>query len=239
MSVDQLNLVDMVSYDELYKILFAKFKASHDEIKYWVMLSKIEKDRHYFPQLGNYLTPFQSDLPLSLNPKGTAGSYIFTDERFLNPEFCFYKRKEVEEFIPPPYSRFVYLKDLAALRNWSDYKIDEKHTKIFELLKLANESGILRFYDPILNEFTLTKKQTRHIMTPDAALEKLWSHTFDGEAYCANPDSFFLLFDILTIERVFFNKDYNLCLEELYGKSAKPPHNVLSLCSKTYWSIRE
>lgn len=206
---------DMISYDELYKILYEKYKATHDEIKYWVKISKEGKGGD------SPLIPYRTDLELNINNE----SFIFPAEGFLYPEYCFYKKEEAKIFKPLPPFRFVYLKDLTAKRNWNNYNIDSKKTNIFELLKHANEFGILRLYDPKFQDFTF-HRINKNQSIKDTFLQKkqLWCHTFEGESYLSNPDSFFLLHDILIFERIFFKKDWKLCMQELFKdwKSGMP-----------------
>lgn len=217
-----MSLNEKITYDEMYKILYDKFKTTHDELRYWIKGTTHVCHSAY--NISRKLKPYLCDIPLN--------DGIMTDEvaplsGFFYPEYCFFNKKDVEVFSPSKCFRFVYLRDLTAQRNWYDYKIDEKHSKIFELLKHANEAGILRFYDTAKDDFSF------HKILKNNQKKQLWCHTFDGEAYCANPNSFFLLYDILTLERVFFKKDLKLCLEELYGQSSEVhdtvPDNVIKL----------
>lgn len=246
MSVKDMNLKEMITYEELYKILYEKFKATHDEIRYWIKGSSYDTDLHTAQALFNggingSLFPYQSDMPWNVNNIFSEGGYYRIPKGFFYPEYNFYIKKDVEAFYPYRCFRFVYLKDLTAHRNWHDYKIDEKHTKIFEMLKRANEVGILRLYDKTVDDFTFHKTITPHMMISNnigQEKQQCWCHTFDGEAYFSNPDSFFLLYDILAIERVFFNKDINVCLEELYGSTYHMPDNVVDF-KKHKVSIKE
>jgi hypothetical protein len=200
----------LINYDELYKIFFNKFLATHEEIRYWVIKAQNRWESNLDP-----LDAVASDMPyihrgdvvIYDNVKDFKDAPIF-------PPYHFYLREQVEKFNPRWY-RFVYLKDLTAKRNWLDYKIDASHSKIIETLKKANEVGILRFYDFDKDEFTLHRVNKR-IGSPDQPdTKKFWSHTADGEKYLSNPDSFFLVTDILTVERVFLKKPRDICLKEM------------------------
>lgn len=192
---------ELITYDELYKILFEKFKATHDEIHYWV------KNNHD-------LYPYHSDLP-----------YFHGYEQFFHlsplspgypvcPNYHFYSKDGANRFIPQE-DRFVYLKDLLAKRNWYDYKIDDSHSSIIETLKKANEVGILRFYDFDLDEFTIHRTNKPFSSTVNQDKKQFWCHTHAGESYLTNPDRFFHIRDILNIERIFFNRPREDCLKEL------------------------
>jgi hypothetical protein len=210
---EPVPILDLIPYEEMSAILRQKFNATHAEIKYWVKKSmhenKFEHSKMYedvdwqitlaeiMEDSSFILPPYASDLPF-LN------LYEYPPEGFFHPDCYFYERSMVLRFIPPPPLRFVYQKDLTAKRNWNDYKSNQADSMRTRTLSRANECGILRFYDPNINEFTT-----------HANKNQIWCHTFEGEAYMANPDSVFLLYDILNVERIFFNKDRNLCLSEL------------------------
>lgn len=198
---------DLINYDELYKILFEKFKATHDEIRYWV---KNE------PQLA----PYHSDLPYFFGSDPFYQLAPFIPGQSLCQNYHFYSKHQANEFIPKD-DRFVYLKDLTAKRNWYDYKIDDSHSKIIETLKKANEVGILRFYDFDSDKFTIHRTNKPLSSTVNQDKKQFWCHTHDGESYLTNPDSFFHIRDILNIERIFFNRPREDCLTELsqlYGQ---------------------
>lgn len=192
---DETELLDLISYDETYGILKEKFNITHDELRFWI---KKDNDEMYKDHLSDsmidedngLLIPFRSDLPFG-------DTYKLSDHEFFYPEFCFYQKRSVVNFVPLPHLRFVYLKDLTGRRNWID------STRSDALMK-ANESGILKFYNHSLNEFSFFATRTQK-----------WCHSFEGEEYIQNPESFFLLHEILTLERVFFGKDKNVCLNEL------------------------
>ena len=213
---EQVPILDLIPYEEMSAILRNKFNATHREIRYWVKKSMIEnkfeqsrmyEDVDWKHELGTLieimddpsfiLSPFASDLPF-LN------LYENPPQGFFNPDCYFYERSMVLKFIPPSPLRFVYQKDLTAKRNWNDYKSNQADSMRTITLSRANECGILRFYDSNIDEFTT-----------HANKNQIWCHTFEGEAYMSNPDSVFLLYDILNVERIFFNKDRNLCLSEL------------------------
>lgn len=205
-------VLDLITYDELFSILHEKFKVTHDELMYWIKKSlnyanfKTEYDsgdqpcNHYFPEYleddRSFLIPFSSDLP-------NMGMYEFPPDNLFYPECYFYIRQSALRFTPSPSYRFVYQRSLRSLRNWNDY--ESSHSLIAQTLLKANEYGILRFYNRKRDEFTLY----------DENGIGLWCHSFAGPDYVNDPDNFFLLHEILTLERVMFKKDRNECLREL------------------------
>lgn len=202
---DETELLDLISYDETYRILKEKFNITHDELRFWIKISLDFIKSNKFVDEGEtiigiekcfdnglyLLFPYVSDLPTFNN------CYDIPADGFFYPEYCFYNRKSVLQFIPSSHLRFVYIKDLTGKRNWID------STRSDALMK-ANESGILKFYNHSLDEFSFFATRTQK-----------WCHSFEVKEYLDNPESFFLLHEILTLERVFFGKDKNVCLNEL------------------------
>jgi len=220
--------LDLIPFVELSIILRKEFKASAEEIRYWIKRSLSQDQalaRKLYEDINDdnindfllnetLLSPYLSDIPL-------AGFYQYPDANFFYPECYFYDKQQVLKFVPAPHLRFVYQKDLTAHRNWNDYKNNRSHSLIYQTLFTANEKGMLRLYSTELDEFTI-----------NATAHQLWCHTFEGESYFSNPDSFYLLYEILNIERIFFKKDRNLCLEELQIKSSQLPPNVYKFKKK-------
>lgn len=212
---------DLIPYDEMYRILREKFNATHDELRFWIKISLEFVTSNKFTDSGEpllvnmdesfnnglyLLSPYGSDLP-TFNE-----CYDIPPDRFFYPKYYFYWKQAVLQFIPSPHLRFVYRKDLTGKRHW------HSSTRSFNLLK-ANECGILRFYDQSLDEFTFFANDSQ-----------LWCHSFEVQKdYVENPETFFLLYDILKVERIFFGKDKELCLNELGIKSDDLPKNVINL----------
>jgi hypothetical protein len=213
-------LLDLIPYSEMYNILHEKFYVTHQELRYWIKKSieKIySKEKMYNKDLSNandFLVPFISDLPFLDN-------YEIPHNEFFYPEYYFYQKKSVLNFVPLHPLRFVYQKDLTGIRNWSDYRIGKKDSSRSKILLKANEGGILRFYNDSVDDFTLFANKSQ-----------IWFQTFEGESYVENPESFFLLYDILNVERIFLGKNKELCLNELGIKSADLPKNVINLKNK-------
>lgn len=207
----------MINYDELCKLLYSKFKATSDEIRYWVKNSLLLGDL-------SKIWAYRSDIPIIRPDKGRNNYYMMVHRDvstdLFYPEYYFYNFEKANEFVPDPLYRFVLLQDLTSKRNWYDYKIDEENTVIRDTLSKANEGGILRFYNKSIDDFTLYKQKPSNNNLVDDGKKQLWCHSFDFPDFLANPNTFFLLYDIMTVERVFFKKDLNICLEELYGKAA-------------------
>lgn len=205
--------VDFIDYDQLFYYLSHKFKATHDEIRYWIKLSAQEVNIHPL-----HLYAYISDLP-----------FDYMDQQFrepygLFPETFYFKPLEVEAFTPQPYLRFVYLKDLTT-RNWVDLPYNKKE----DTLSLACACGMLRVYDHKINEFTNHKVVTCGIRENHVR----WETSDAWEDIITNPETFFLLEDILKVERHFFKKDRALCLSELEYKKRNPPIKVVSMSPKT------
>lgn len=201
------SLLDLIPYPEVYSILKGKFNVTHDELRYWV---KKGIESLYMKDIlddDNLLIPFISDLPF-------IDTYAVPKKEFFYPEYYFYPKKNILNFMPLPPLRFVYRKDLTGLRNWNNYR----DSSCPNLLLKANECGILRFYDHSLDDFTFfaTKSQK-------------WCDSSWGEDYVDKPESFFLLYDILNVERIFLGKEKELCLNELHLKPADLPKNVIPL----------
>jgi hypothetical protein len=210
-------LLDLIPYDEMYRTLKEKFNVTHAELRYWIKesIKKIYYKKHVHIEqlldLSNVLVPFVSDLPF-------IDHYEISNNEFFYPECYFYQKKDVLSFVPSPPLRFVYQKDLTGKRNWNDYRISSKDSSRSRILLNANECGVLRFYNDSIDDFTLYANKSQ-----------IWFQTFEGESYVENPDSFFLLYDILNVERIFFGKNKELCLNELGLKSADLPQNVIHL----------
>lgn len=205
------NVPIMISYDELYKLLYEKFEATHDEIRYWIKLSFSFNSSM---MINNTLTPYHTDIA-SHNYTDLhlyyGQTYIYAKENFLNPQYHFYSKEEADKFIPLPINRFVYRKDLTGKRNWQ-----EKDDRILAILKRANEVGILRCYDKESDTFTLYAPKSKMLSNSiDDSKGFLWCNSFHGDDYFNKPDSFFLLYDILILERVFLGKSREACEQEI------------------------
>ena len=225
---DNYCFLDLIPYSEMYKILKEKFNVTHEELRYWIKIDvgKIydEAKKGELPCLStdflhiNYESNFLDDL---LVPLSTDLPYEYTypipHDHFFYPEYYFYSKKKVLNFIPYSPLRFVYQKELTGIRNWNDYRGSQKESSRSLTLLKANELGILRFYNELIDDFTFFDNHSR-----------IWAH-FDGESYVENPESFFLLYDILNVERIFFGKDRELCLNELGLKPNDLPKNVINI----------
>lgn len=230
---------DLIHYNEMYRILREKFNVTHDELRFWIKISLefiknnkndeshietkiIGENEDNIIYIDNYfnnglylLFPYVSDLP-TFNDY-----YDIPQDGFFFPKYCFYIKEAVLQFSPSPHLRFIYQKDLTGQRNWNNYRIGKKDSACSEILLKANECGILRFYNHFIDEFTL-----------HATKSQIWFQTFEGESYVGNPESFFLLYDILNVERVFLGKDKELCLNELGLKPIDLPKNVINFKKK-------
>lgn len=216
---------DLIPYDEMHCILKEKFNVTHDELRFWIKISLdfiksneiIDSGDTIIPiddcfNNGLYLLfPYISDLPNFNN------CYDISPEGFFYPKYCFYDKQAVLQFKPSFHLRFIYKKDLTGKRNWNYYKVGVEDS-ISKILFKTHEHGILRFYDHNIDEFILFGKKS-----------KLFCHTFDAESYIENPESFFLLYDILNVERIFLGKDRQICLNELGIELIDLPKNVINI----------
>ena len=215
---------EFVDYNELYNILNEKIGATHDELHVWARQHR----NHHIRDIKNFfindnphdlLIPFVSDLP------DIDRNYIPVLNKF-DPMLCFYLERMVTSFDPPKHSRLVYIKDLSAKRNWPQYSrrdIEENAKKqndeyrektmfsIFPALDRASKNGIIRFYDKETYQFSYYQISKSN----NSSMDKLWIETAIGEEYVAENHSFFLLQDIINVERIFFNRSRKECLEEL------------------------
>jgi hypothetical protein len=189
---------EMINYEELYRIMWDKYKATHDELRYWIALSERSLFKENYEEMR--LKPYLSDIPIDIEYWPISG----TDFHF--PQDRFYKLRQVDNFNPNPRARFVYLRDLTKRDNWhSNY--------IASNLLYGNRIGVLRFYDHLTNEFTLHKS-----FPYDSSHTELWCNSSDASSLTSDPESFFLIYDILTMERILFNRNLDSCRDELYGK---------------------
>jgi|ERR1700729_545615 len=199
-----------IDYNELYKILHEKIEATHDELMVYAHWGQnyIENSLESFDvekcDYNHILIPFLSDLP------GLNGNYECPLKNF-DPRLCFYHIKNINRFDPPRPSRLVYIRDLPK-RNWDKHLNSEKDIySDFLVLDRAAESGHLRFYDKETYEFTFHERSKSN----NPSMDKLWIHTDKGQKYVTKPFNFFLLQDIVNIERIFFDRPRNDCLLEL------------------------
>jgi hypothetical protein len=200
--------IKFINFNELTNILYKKYHATYDEIRYWIK----EEEKYYnrsddeHEHLEKFLLPFVSDLPRF------DGRWELSRGRCFYPEHYFYVKNCAESYIAYPHKRFVYVKDLTALRNWPQYsKKETKLVSCFPALNEAARSGLLRFYQQEDHDFTLYQPS----LNEDLENRKLWINTAQGEEYLNDPEKFFLLEDIINIERVFYGRKREDCLKEL------------------------
>jgi hypothetical protein len=212
-------MTQFLDYQETYQILHDRINANHIEVQYWARnichLSFIDfsiegksvttlhcQDLFSHTDLP-FLLPFISDLP------DQEKSYMFPSLPF-DPTLCFFWKENVLNFLPPPHDRLVQIKDLSA-RLWTrEARSEGNPYSDFPALEKAAQNGILRFYDQEIYKFTYHKKSN------SSCPDKLWYYTSEGEKYLRGQEGeFFLLQDIVNIERIFFNRPRKECLEEL------------------------
>lgn len=193
---------EFIDYDQLYLLLNKKFKATHAELRYWIKcdyeglftkgwtLATIPKCEGLYP--------FLSDI---------CGASQDIDLRYFYPECFFYLKAETEKFLPISLKRFVTVSDLVIVRNW----IETTDTSRYTILRKAAEMGLLRYYDKDNDCFT----HFYQIKLGSQVSLKKWHETDFMNNHIENPNSFFLLEDILKTERFFFKKPLALCEAEL------------------------
>lgn len=219
---------ELLDYSELYNIISKKHNATHDELKYWIYLSlnyaeRLDEEENQIYNEGQfYLIPFESDIP------NEQDHYLLPKKDFFNPQYYFYIKRDVHEFMPAWEMRIVYFKDLPNKRNWSDFYPSEIDKNKSNLLVEASKSGLLRCYDRDLNEFTYYK----NFRSGEKESKRPWAQTEEGLEILRDPDSFFLLEDIIKIERAILKKDRDLCLQELNIHIEKPSPKIISFEKK-------
>lgn len=229
--------LEFIDYIELFNILSKKFKATHDEIRYWShrslkYMDKVDQEDNpifydedgtlHFEQGESFIIPFVSDIPTKDD------RYETPQSDFFSPEYYFYIARDAHEFEPPRHLRFVYFRDLSSYRNWGDFSIGEISEKKSNLLIEASLSGLLRCYDKELDEFTYYKTSK----IGDKETKRKWAQSDEGLSLLRDPDSFFLLEDIIKIERAMLKKDRKLCLEDMQVSLAKTEPKVVSFEKK-------
>jgi hypothetical protein len=229
--------LELIDYSELFKLLSKKFNATHDEIRYWShrslkYMNKCEQEDNpiYYDEDGNlsfeygesFIIPFVCDVPIKDD------RYKIPESEFFTPEYYFYVARDSHEFEPPRHLRFVYFRDLSANRNWGDFSIGEIGEKKPNLLIEASLSGLLRCYDWESDEFTLYNTST----VGDKHTKRKWAQCDEGISILNDPDSFFLLEDIITIERAMLKKDRKLCLKDMQITIEKSEPKVVSFEKK-------
>lgn len=194
------------------KIFRDKFNSTPEEVRYWVKGSVERKRGHTAYSLPN-IYPYISDIPLNNDERfGSQYLGINTENTHFHPEVCFYPKSTVDLFHHHSH-RFVYFRELP-LRGWGNFKLNENESNLRKTILDANEVGILRYYDKELDDFTLNV--TRLWSSSSTYRTMRWSSYLEEDNHFLTNDTFFLLYDIIAVERSFFGKDRNLCLKELY-----------------------
>lgn len=195
---------DFIFYDDLYKILNDKYNITHDELRYWI------KNYNGYGFNYNNLAAYVSDIP-EFGESFCRKSLHFCEK--FNPIYSMFIREKINSLNPGKLQRFVYIKDLSGQRNWVQYNRSEtNYHSNYPALDQAAANGMLRFYDRELDQFTLYQKS----LSGNSKQDKLWIETDEGQHYITQPDNFFLLQDIINIERIFFKRPRKDCLEELH-----------------------
>ena len=199
------------TFDELHAVLFETHRCSREELIFWIYNRENCRTDHFF-QIPDEnfriepLTAFIYDIPQYKN------YYKSTGIINLNPEYFYYLKDVIKQFKIDNLLRFVYVHELAGKRNWPRHARSETNLySDYPALDEAAKKHILRFYDNDLHEFTYKKK----FKVGDNESEQYWIDTSEGQDSLSQPDTFFLLQDIINIERLFFNRTRQDCLKEL------------------------
>ncbi len=210
-----IAMPEFVDYNELFQILNKKYNATHDELRYWIKCDSIIGDISEHDSAA--LFPFMSDIPTAYD-----GLPLIHDELF-NPIYYFFMIEDVHNYFPAPQTRFIYRMNLTSRECWSvDFLKSQRNMNILEK---AQRAGLLRCYNKETDDFTLYKT----FKAGDKESKRLWCNTDEGINILNDPESFFLLEDILRIERAFFNKPLESCLKELEINMPLPNLKVVSL----------
>lgn len=209
------------SYEEMSLILCKKFDATLDEINWWVRNSEIEnpffRTKHPDKEESEDLLFHLCLIAYSAEFPNAEGWYFCSHAA---PEYGFYAIVAVENFIPSPQNRLVTIGDLSCKRNWTIYARTETNLySQFPSLDIAAREGLIRFYDG--EQFTFEKTFT----SGNLSTEQLWYKTDEGQEMLSQPTTFFLLEDIIKIERLFLNRPYDECAKEL-GLYKEPSNDL-------------
>lgn len=182
-------------YEDAFAYLNKKFNVTYEEMQWW----SNDDD-------GSTLECYISDIPLwdcvvsyifEVIPNKRANNFIF------DVKYGFYRKKDIESFVPSPFDRLISQKDLQQQRNWSDP---------LEVLEKAAKLGVLSFYRPDMNDFS------RYKFKNDGERINICDTEW-GENYLTQSNSLFILSEIIIIERMFFKIPRERGIEELWGES--------------------
>jgi len=201
---------EFIRYPEVYNILHDKYRVTHDELNYWIKRDRKLEDEEAF-SYGNcskYFEPFISDIP----QKNTTYKYSPIS---CEPTVCFYNKISIENYTPDILNRFIYIRDLP-LRLWHKWdRVEHETYAEYPSLEFAAKYSMLRFYDKNTHEFTLEKTFTLKKDNETIETRQLWYNTTDGQQMLSDSQTFFLLEDIIHIERVFNKRPLEECMKEL------------------------
>jgi hypothetical protein len=204
-----MELPKFIRYNEAYEILHRKHKVTHDEFRYWVLYDSrpITWNPHFYEtDYTHRIISHISDIPD--DRYGNEPGYQICKNKF-EPRYCFYHKKTIQKYNPNPRLRFVCIKDLPV-RFWHKWdRVEHETICEYPSLEYAAKNYMLRFYDKDRDEFTLEKTW------PINGKKELWYYTPEGKQMLNDHQTFFLLEDIIHIERVFNNRPLEDCINEL------------------------
>lgn len=216
-TIDTLHKAKMYSFDEASRILTQRYRIYQPSVRYLICPSK--QAPNYSPNALSLerpnITAFESDIPMHSNKHGLLFTAVDrVDENYRN---LFFLKSEIDAFTFHPAHTPVPFAALAANRFWGGTAAD-----ISKILLNAVRDNILSIFDPAINNFT---KYLPNLFAPaltNVQINNPFAHissTQNAQEYTENPESFYLLYEILMIERLYMNKTLDKCIEELYGNT--------------------
>lgn len=228
------SLPEFIRYPEVYRILHEKYKCTHEELKYWIIRNYWGASKNWLPdQSIAKLIPYQSDIPLNVkrmiwgcvegcsnyrdceHEKVITSSYFFQIDIVwpIDPTIKFYVKDWVEAFELIPSMRLVTIQQLGVDRCWRQWdRVDNEIYSNYPSLELGAKNGMLRFYDKEVNDFAYYRTKIGGTTIPN---KELWYYTSDGQNMLSDPNTCFLLEDIIHIERTFEMISREDCIKSL------------------------
>lgn len=219
------NLPEFIRYPEVYRILHEKYKCTHEELKYWIIRNYWARKEDWLPfNSPAKLVPYKSDIPLDFRRERISIydddpeyilQYLFQIDFVwpIDPTIKFYVKKWVEEFEVIPSMRLVTIQQLGIDRCWRQWdRVDNEIYSYYPSLELGAKNGMLRFYDKEVNDFAYYRTKIGGTTIPN---KELWYYTSDGQNMLSDPNTCFLLEDIIHIERTFEMISREDCIKSL------------------------
>lgn len=215
-----LEAAQMYSFDEAARILTQKHRIYHRAIPFLICPAK--QPPNFSPTSlslsveQSKLNAFLSDIPICIKrmEKLAFTAINQVTEHYRN---LFFLKSEIDSFSFHPALTPIPFAALSANRFWGGTAAD-----ISKILLNAIRDNLLSIYDPTINNFT---KYLPKLFAPahtNIHADNSFAHiscTQNAQEYTEDPESFYLLYEILMIERLYMNKTLDKCIEELYGNT--------------------